>query len=418
MRRDVHILLVEDEAPKRGHIAKLLDELAPDARVSTARSRDQIDIVMSAIDAREKIERFAYDLLILDILLPLRPETEQDPQNAIDLLFEIREGELANGPRYVVGITANREVAGDALGQFEDWCWTILAYSESNDEWVNRATNCARFVRDRASQRVADADRTDLVIVCALQDPELAEVLKLPWNWESPRPLDDVTFVRDGVVDVKGRRITVCATAAPRMGMVATALRSASLIAQLRPRMIAMTGVCAGVRGKVSMGDVLFADPAWDFQSGKRVKDKKNSQFSMRPHQLAAHAKIRAHVEQIRDDAEGLTKMVGAFDGHPPGIRRVVIGPVASGSAVLADGEVIREIREQHQGLVGVEMEIYGLYAAAHEAPSPQPLCFALKAVCDFADPAKEDGEQRYAAYASARVLQMLIERFGPNLLA
>jgi nucleoside phosphorylase len=254
--------------------------------------------------------------------------------------------------------------------------------------------------------------------VCALRDPELAEVHKLPWNWRSSRPLDDVTFVRDGFVEVEGRRITVCATAAPRMGMVATALHSASLIAQLRPRIIAMTGICAGVRGKVSLGDVLFADPAWDFQSGKRVKDKENTQFSMRPHQLAAHAKIRAHIEQIRDDHEGLTKVAGAFDGRPPGISRVVIGPVASGSAVLADGEVIKEIREQHQELVGVEMEIYGLYAAAHAASGPQPLCFALKAVCDFADPDKEDGQQRYAAYASARVLQLLIERFGPRLLA
>jgi hypothetical protein len=59
-------------------------------------------------------------------------------------------------------------------------------------------------------------------------------------------------------------------------------------------------------------------------------------------------------------------------------------------------------------------MEIYGLYAAAHAAASSQPLCFALKAVCDLADSEKEDGQRRYAAYASARVLQMLVERFGP----
>jgi nucleoside phosphorylase/CheY-like chemotaxis protein len=406
----MNILIVDDQPRRYDRLVAALCGLEV--------AREDIDIVMSAMDAREKIEQCAYDLLILDIQLPLRPETEQDRQNAIDLLFEIREGELANPPRYILGITADRAVAGDALKQFEDWCWTILDYSESNDEWVNRAANCARFVRDRASQRVADVQRTDLVIVCALGDPELAEVHKLPWNWGSPRPLDDVTFVRDGFVEVEGRRITVCAMAAPRMGMVAAALRSASLIAQLRPRMIAMTGICAGVRGKVSLGDVLFADPAWDFQSGKRVKDKENTQFSMRPHQLAAHAKIRAHIEQIRDDHEGLTKVAGTFDGRPPGISRVVIGPVASGSAVLADGEVIKEIREQHQELVGVEMEIYGLYAAAHAASSPQPLCFALKAVCDFADPDKEDGQQRYAAYASARVLQLLIERFGPRLLA
>jgi hypothetical protein len=44
-------------------------------------------------------------------------------------------------------------------------------------------------------------------------------------------------------------------------------------------------------------------------------------------------------------------------------------------------------------------------------------MTFALKGVCDFGDPEKDDEQQNFAAYASARVLQMLIERFGSRLL-
>jgi nucleoside phosphorylase/CheY-like chemotaxis protein len=406
----MNILIVDDQ-PRR------YDRLIPElSRIGV--SRDQVDIVTSTSDAREKIESHPYDLLLLDILLPFRPEEKIDPQNSIDLLFEIHEGEIANAPRYILGITADREVASDALKQFEDWCWTILDYSESNDEWLKRCVNCAKFVKDHSSKLPKDGERTDLAIVCALRDPELAAVLKLPWNWESARPLDDVTFVHDGFVEVEGRKITVCATAAPRMGMVATALRSASLIAQLRPRLIAMTGICAGVRGKVSLGDVLFVDPAWDFQSGKRSQEKDNPVFLMRPHHLSAPAMIRAHIEQIRDDQDGLVNIAKTFDGRAPGISRVVIAPVASGSAVLADNDIVKQIREQHQELAGVEMEAYGLYAAANAASSPQPLYFALKSVCDFADSSKDDSQQKYAAHASAHVLRMLIERFGPRLLA
>lgn len=380
--------------------------------------RDQVDIVTSAMDARSRLDDQAYDLLLLDVMLPLRPETEESTQNSIDLLFEIKEGELKNPPRYILGITADKTAAGEALGQFEDWCWMILDYSPTNDAWVTRATNIARYVCDQALDRPTEATRTDLVVVCALAKPELSEVLKLPWNWSEPRPLDDVTFVRDGFVEIEGRRITICAAAAPRMGMVSTALLSASLIANLRPRVIAMTGICAGVRDKVKLGDVLFVDPAWDFQSGKRVMDRENTQFSMRPHHLPAPTRVRAHVEQIRDDLIALTKITGEYGEGAPGITRVLLGPVASGSAVLADGEVIQQIRLQHQELIGVEMEAYGLYAAAHAAASPQPLAFALKAVCDFADPDKADGAQKFAAYASARVLQLLVERYGNRLLA
>jgi nucleoside phosphorylase len=137
----------------------------------------------------------------------------------------------------------------------------------------------------------------------------------------------------------------------------------------------------------------------------------------MSPHQLYVSSLIRSHVEQIRSDQKALTKLSGDFGSDAPGMTRLIVGPVASGSAVLADGEVIQEIRNQHRELVGVEMEVYGLYAAAHFASNPQPSAFALKAVCDFADPDKKDKHQRYAAYASANTLRLLMERFGLRLL-
>ncbi|HEY8604743.1 hypothetical protein [Tsuneonella suprasediminis] len=405
-------ILIVDDAPQRyDRLVTALDVIGI--------GREKIDIVTCANDARDRLAVNAYDLLILDVLLPLWPESASDVQHSMDLLFQIREGEIENVPRYVVGITADLDVAGKALAQFEDWTWSVLNFAEDNDEWVVRAANCAKFARDQHTDAAPEpAARVDLAIVCALSEPEEAELLKLPWNWSPPRPINDLVFVRDGYVELDGRKVTVCVTTAPRMGMVSTALRSAAVITTLQPRLLAMTGICAGVRGKVNLGEVLFADPAWDFQSGKRVKDKENTQFSIRPHHLPAPALIRSHIDQIRADKEALLKLTADYPENASGIIKVVPGPVASGSAVLADGEVIKEIRAQHGELIGVEMEIYGLYAAAQMASNPQPLCFALKGVCDFADPDKADDAQQFAAYASARVLQLLIERYGKRLIA
>ncbi len=381
--------------------------------------RESIDLVSCARDAKHKLDTVRYDLFILDIMIPEWPEGVEDHQNAVDLLFAVHEQQVAFKPGYVLGITADLAAAGDALRQFEDWTWTVLEYSDTADEWVSRATNCAKYVLERFTEaRQESVVRVDLAIVCALAKPEQEEVLKLPWNWSEPRPIDDLTFVRDGWLTVEGQRFTVCLATAPRMGMVSAALLSSTMIERLRPKLLAMTGICAGVRGKVKLGDVLFADPSWDFQSGKRVRDKLNTQFSIRPHQLPAPAKIRRHIEQLAGDKAALAKISTDYPDEAPSITALRPGPVASGSAVLADGEVIEQIKLQHQELIGVEMEIYGVYAAGHAASGPQPLYFALKGVCDFADPDKEDGHQRYAAYASARVLQLLVERYGQRLVS
>jgi nucleoside phosphorylase/CheY-like chemotaxis protein len=404
-------VLIVDDHPKR------YDRLIQ-AFGSLGIRREDIDLVASTSEARLRIDQIRYDLLILDIIIPLWPEQEESAQHSMDLLFEIREAELPNVPRYIVGITADPDAASEAMDQFYAWTWSVLPYAPDSDDWVQRAVNIARFVADQPEAKRETDHQVDLAIVCALGKPEQDEILKLDWNWSAPRPINDVVFVRDGHVDVEGETLSVCLTAVGRMGMVATALRASSLIATLRPRLIAMTGICAGVRGKVRIGDVLFADPAWDFQSGKREREDENVRLSIRPHHLPAPQRVRSLIELLRDDKYALAKIAADFPGGAPAVSRIFLGPVASGSAVLADGEIIQEIKdEQHQELIGVEMEIYGLYAAAHSAQSPQPLFFALKGVCDYADPDKEDGHQHYAAYVSARVLQLLIERYGRRLV-
>lgn len=406
----MRILITDDQARRYARLTQALQSVGVD--------RSMIDMASCAQDARELLGRNKYDILILDILLPLWAEGDPSLQHSLDLLTDIHQGNDLVRPSRILGITADLSLTGNASRSFEREMWTIVEYSDSNDEWVKRVVNCVRYSLENIEVDEKSVEhKVDLAIVCALADPELDEVLKLPWNWTASRPIDDQTFVHDGYFDLNERRITVCATSVPRMGMVATALRSSTLINILRPKILAMCGICAGVRGKVELGDVLLADPAWDFQSGKRVRDGANAKFVFSPHQLYSSPLIRSHIEQIKQDRQALTKLPLDFKGDRFRVPDIVIGPVASGSAVLADGSIVEEIKVQHRDLVGVEMEIYGMYSAAVSASVPQPLVFALKGVCDFADPEKTDGHQRYAAFASANVLRILMERFGDRLL-
>ncbi|OZO04545.1 hypothetical protein B7453_10430 [Pseudomonas sp. IB20] len=380
------------------------------------------DIVFSgcADDVQNKLEVEYFDLLILDILMPLYSyDSEVSHENSLGILFRINNDDGMIRPGKVVGITSDLDAAGAAAAMFAESTWSIINYSQTDEGWKDQILNCVKYIAQKSTDTAAVRipHGVDLAIVCALASPEYEAVLDLPWNWRSPRPIDDLVFVQDGWFMSKGRKISVAVASASRMGMVHTALKSMAIISGLNPKVIAMTGICAGVKEQVSIGDVLVADPAWDFQSGKRIKDKGDLAFLIAPHHLPANHTIRTHLEQIKADKIFLKSLPSGFERDCEFQTDIKIGPVASGSAVLADGDTIMEIKKsQQRDLLGVEMEIYGLYAAAM-ASSPQPRFIAMKGVCDYADPDKKDKAQQYAAYASARVLQRLFEEFGQRCI-
>ncbi|MFV3384668.1 hypothetical protein ACNFCJ_04295 [Pseudomonas sp. NY15364] len=383
--------------------------------------KEQVDLVGSADEAQCALERERYDLLVLDILLPLwATDDDVSHENSLQILFRINNDETIIKPGKVIGITADINAAGVASETFAKSTWSIIPYSQTDDEWQHRILNCVRYIRQETDTRTCacdNAERVDLALICALESPEFEELMKLPWNWSPARPIHDHLFVRDGWFFSKGTKITVAAAYATRMGMVESALKSFIIISKLNPKAIGMTGICAGVPGQVTIGDVLFADPAWDFQNGKHVRDGDVFKFIISPHHLPASYGIRTLVELIRSDSAFLKSLPLIYGETCKYTTKVKIGPVASGSAVLADGRTIQGIKEQQQReLIGVEMEIYGLYAASYTS-SPAPRYFALKGVCDYADPDKDNEAQRYAAFASVRVLQKLFEEYGTRCI-
>ena len=111
--------------------------------------------------------------------------------------------------------------------------------------------------------------------------------------------------------------------------------------------------------------------------------------------------------------------IVAKWRGNKPrNLPRILPGPVASGASVVADGETIEDIkRTQHRKLLGLDMESYAVYAAAKDISPPRPIFFSAKAVCDHADPKKSDDYQDYAAFVSAEVTALVLERAVASLL-
>lgn len=397
-------ILIVDDQPAR--LKPLLEKLDIKQVV-----RDDITIVQNAMDARQRLSSSTFDFLILDICLPLRAEDDPFDKNSLELLQELVETDFLNRPRYILGLSAYEESASAATPVFAHNTWALVRFSAQEDSWADQIVNAIVYAQSVVELASPALYQCDVAVLVALQDPELDAVLKNGWEWEAAFPIDDTTFVRRATFQSNGRTCIAYAAAAPRMGMVSAALLSSKVIDILRPRLVAMVGVCAGVRGKTELGDILVADPCWDYQSGKRVKDKENYQFSISPHQLDVDPWITARLQELRADKEFLRRVQDSWRGDVERELSLRVGPVASGSAVLADGLTIEEIKDQKRELLGIEMEIYGMYAAARAANSPKPISVALKSVCDFADPDKKDHAQRYAAYTSASALTHFVEK-------
>jgi nucleoside phosphorylase/CheY-like chemotaxis protein len=397
------ILVVDDSIQK---VKKLLEVL-----LDSGVSRDAIFVVQTAMQARDRVRAETFDLVILDLLLPLREENEPSIQTSLSLLNDISERDDYLKPRRIVGFTAFDEMAMTANPLFNEMLWVVVVYSENSEAWKDSFRSTARYLLEQASHSEPLKYLTDVCIVAALPSPELEAIHRLPWEWQVPTPMDDSTFVRKGRFASGGRDHEVISASATRMGSVSAALLCAKLITEFRPRFLVMSGICAGVRGKTGIGDVILFEPAWEWPSGKLVSDDSGSYLEPAPHQIGVTEFLTARVEELGRDHVFLASTRAQWPKPPTNALRVIVAPGASGSAVVADSATVESIQEQHRKLTALDMEAYGVYAAARATCSPKPTAFAMKAVCDFADEKKTDDWQAYAAYTSAQAIKALFER-------
>jgi nucleoside phosphorylase len=121
-------------------------------------------------------------------------------------------------------------------------------------------------------------------------------------------------------------------------------------------------------------------------------------------------SKIQNEIESLKKELEQLSEnkvkrdFIKEFTGEL--MCTIHKGGMVSGSAVVADGKIVEDYIEQ-RGIEGIDMEAYGVaFACSHHPNKPEVLI--LKAICDFADEAKNDIYQTAAAYVSAQVFHKL----------
>ncbi|WP_159075948.1 phosphorylase family protein [Microvirgula aerodenitrificans] len=379
--------------------------------------RDNIHTAESASDAKQKLRTCQYDLLVLDLCLPEQIESDPSLEIAKALLEELQDGSGIHKPRLMIGFSAYISYIEEIQGLQSCGSMVFYHYDEEKDDWLTGIVNCVKYLITDNEKSRPEIEPVDLCIITALYDPELRAVLDLPWEWGGSEPLDHSTMIRRGKFVSGGKTFSVIAAHALRMGMVSATVLATKILTLCRPKFLVMPGICAGVREKTNAGDVILANPSWDYQCGKRLSNEHGSHFYIAPHQLYVPEAVEVRLLEISRERGLLTEIKQNWKGDFPSSElNLRSGPVGCGSAVLADLSIVDEIvKTQQRGLLGIEMEIYGIYSAANSSPEPRPITFAIKSVCDFADNQKDDRYQKYAAYTSAQLMRVFFERYMSN---
>lgn len=173
------------------------------------------------------------------------------------------------------------------------------------------------------------------------------------------------------------------------------------------PRYLIMTGIAAGIGANQIYGDVIVPDVIWNYASGKFVS----------PHESAINfgeVGFKLRPISLETDKE-VIRLVRERIGDPTNEFHLHIGPMACGSAVVANREVVdKQIRSYLPETAGLDMESYGVAYAAKFCSEPQPKAILIKSICDFANSKKSDEYQKFAAYTSSQFAKCLYEKHLP----
>lgn len=207
---------------------------------------------------------------------------------------------------------------------------------------------------------------------------------------------------------------TIAAITQASMGMSsATSLATRAILA-FRPKLIVMSGICAGRKNKVKIGDLIVADQTYDYTAGKNYVDK----FSPRPLPLATDIVLKDYVVSSiigHPDIDNLARQPSSM-WTPSQPIHIYLKSLASGTSVIDDDKTINEASLIQDNLYGIDMEAYGVAVAASSLGTKW---FVAKGVQDYADGNKSSTEadgRTFAAYASALLVGKIITDIVPSL--
>ena len=408
-------VLIMDDTPEK--TAKIRSVLTGRCMVDEA----DIDWAGSINSGRRKLAANVYDLLILDLVMPINDGEEVGAEgNSENFIDELKRVGRLHKPVYIIALTQYKEKIEKHRQEYEKKLWKLIHYDLKQIDWedvLQEAVDTIVSTKEQLSRSLIDERCYDVGVLCAL--PEEFEQMKQAFgtDWK-PVPLEGLpyTLYATQLRTEYGHTVKVIACCNHQSGMQTASITASFLLSRFELNTLFMTGFCAGFKKKdVNFGDLFIAESEYDYGSGKLIKNEADQQEVMpEPRQMQCSYEALGKVNTfIAEDmiasklyAE-LKRMDLLVDNM--GMLGIHVGPGACGSYVVGDEEFMKRlVKDDNRNLQGLDMEGYGLYLAGHMLKKN---CVLVKGIADFGSKDKDDKYHKVCSYASAWFVMRYIKK-------
>lgn len=410
----MRILVVHD----REEVAVLVRDLI----LQTLGNNIIIDVAEDFHSTRRYLSTMIYDLLIMDLTIPfIKSKSSPDFTAAGHILQEIFTLGSLNIPGDVIGMTRDieaLELVATSLGPH----LMVVIHEDAGGLWQ-------RYLRDRVTYARRAAETRSI----SINQHFLYDVLLVTAMDRELKPYQDVFEMRDirhfrgakefTFQDGSGAIRKGVAYSIGRSGQPSAASLSQALITFFRPRMALMSGYCGGVKSKVQLGDLIFFEAAyaWDYGKWSETRGENgdvHSVFMARPNPIdildqETHRVAREMLQSDFCKRPDFLRQVDLLSRGKLKSVKMHLCPAGSGSAVVANDEIVAQIQGLNESIWAVDMECYGFYHAGKNTQVVKPQMLCIKAVSDFCNGEKGDDLHEACSYASSRVItDILVHRW------
>ncbi len=246
---------------------------------------------------------------------------------------------------------------------------------------------------------VKSHDHVDFLIVTALEKERNAVWRQLD-NHQEDRKCNDSTYHRATLKTSLGfdrETYEVALIVLKAVGNVDAALDTAEWIRHLNPRCVLMVGIAGGVRGEVSLGDVVVSSQIIYYEYAKETPSGSDQHIKVK----SANSPLLKRLKNCDTKWHTLIQEKHPTNPRSTAAPQVHFGPIACGEKVIADAERVSKLKQLESKILAIEMESYGVAAAVADSDN-SPRFIAIRGICDYADDQKDDDWQEYAADSAA----------------
>jgi len=401
----IDVLIIDDAQQKAEEIKSAIEN-------GYGQVLGRVDIAKNQVEGRNMMSNYAYDVLVLDLMLPFDDKSQPELDGGVKFLNLLQHNIKLKLPLQVIGVTEYEDSFELGEEEFHKFLFSVVFRKQGDSSWRDKLLQVIGFVsraKESMLETLAKRNKYDVLIVCALRE-ELEELLNAFGRdtWQKVCVTGQKYMAYETNIETSSmENYKVLAFSSDKSGVTATSVMASYLIHCYSPKCLFMTGITGGIaHGNLKCGDVVIADSVQDYATGKIEMYKGEQKTLQEIHQIPSDMRLLSQITDYISDDENILRLNLQIKKnhlqHDDENYNVYIGPSVCGPFVVASEEYLKQIKDRNRKIIAIDMEGFGIMMSSYLLNVPS---LWIKGVSDMANLKKDDSYHATAAFASAKLL-------------